>query len=192
MKKFKIKINFKVKIILLVLFILLLFVVIFGIIGKKASSSPKQLVKGYMKQYQIEDKAVTSKIKYAFQDKLNSEQEKRYKEIIKKQYRRLKYTIEDSYIGDIEANFSINFTVVDLKSEYDRANSYVLSHQDKFSNGDGEIDTKKAINYKLEKMEEAEEIVEYTITITCYKDKNGDWNISYPSATDIAKLQGIF
>ena len=186
------KLNKKFIIILLIVIILLAFIIGFGIIRKKGSSSPTQQVKSYLNKYKREDKEVTSVIQYNFSDKLNAEQEKRYKEIIKKQYRNLNYVIEDTYESEIESNISIKFTVLDLKSEYERATTYIATHEDKFTNENGELDNDKVISYKLEQLENTVESVEYTITIKFYKNKDNEWVMTNPSKTDLSKLDGTF
>ena len=76
------KLNKKFIIILLIVIILLAFIIGFGIIRKKGSSSPTQQVKSYLNKYKREDKEVTSVIQYNFSDKLNAEQEKSDKEFV--------------------------------------------------------------------------------------------------------------
>lgn len=177
----------------IVLLVLLIIAVFVGFIRSRVSStSPVGMTESYLKKYQKEDKSLTSKITYPFSDKLNSNQEQRYKEIIKKQYRNIKYNISDEYVGDIDANITVEITVVDLKSEYEKANSYVLAHKDNYLNPEGNLDDEKVTNYKLEKLEKAIDKIDYSIVINYYKNDKNQWVMSELSSSDLEKINGTF
>lgn len=192
MKNIKKIFNKKLLPIAIAAILIIVLAIAFAIILNHNNKSPNQLTKEYLNKYQKEDKSITSNIKYEFKDKLTAEQQSRYEAIIKKQYNNLKYVIEDSYIGKTDANIKITFTVKDLKSEYERADSYIASHQEEFKNKSGEFDTKKAINYKLENMENAKETIDYSITINFYKDESNKWIMINPQPTDVKKISGTF
>ena len=192
MKNIKIIFNKKLLPIAIAAILIIVLAIALAIILNHNNKSPNQLTKEYFNKFQKEDKSITSNIKYEFKDKLTAEQQSRYEAIIKKQYNNLKYVIEDSYIGKTDANIKITFTVKDLKSEYERADSYIASHQEEFKNKSGEFDTKKAINYKLENMENAKETIDYSITINFYKDESNKWIMINPQPTDVKKISGTF
>lgn len=191
MKKIKLKVSKKLLIPLIIVAVILLFIIIFGIIHT-GNNSPKQVVKDYLNQYKKGKKSVTSAVEYNFADKLDTEQEQRYQSIIKKQYRNLKYTINEEYVTDTEATLKVTFSVKDLKSSYDQASSYIAAHEDEFLDKEKNLDNQKVINYKLDEIEETREIIDYTITITCYKDEFNKWHMNKLKSNDIAKLQGVF
>ena len=192
--KTKIKLNKRVVLFVgIVLFTLLMIGVVVKLVtGRVSSSSPKGLIKEYFEKYHKEDKSITSKIIYPFSDKLNSYQEQRYKELIKKQYRNLGYKIIDEYVGDVDSNYTIQVTVVDLKDTYEKANSYVTAHKDKFLDSSGNMDDKKVIDYKLEQLEKAVETMDYSITINLYKNNKNQWIMADLSSSDLEKINGTF
>ncbi len=193
-RKLKIKINKRVAAILgIVVFALLMIgIVVRMVTSRVSSSSPVGLTKEYFEKHHKEDKSLTSKIVYPFSDKLNSYQEQRYKEIIKKQYRNIRYEIIDEYVGDVDSNITVKVTVTDLKDSYEKANSYVIAHKDKFLNSSNEMDDKKAIDYKLGQLEKAVDSIDYSITINFYKNDKNQWVMSELSSSDLDKISGIF
>ncbi len=194
MKKINLKFNKKTMILIGIIIVILLIIgLIIGVMRKKiSSSSPVGLTEAYLEKYNKVDKSLTSKITYPFSDKLNSYQEQRYKEVIKNQYRKMKYNILDEYVGELDANMNVQVTVIDLKEAYDKANSYVIAHKDKFLDKDGNYDEKKAIDYKLKQLETADDTIEYSILVTCYKNDLNQWVLSELSPADIEKINGTF
>ena len=176
---------------------IILFVIIFiGLIilitrSRSKSSSPAGITKEYFEKYKKEDKDIVNNITYEFSDELSNDQLKRYKEIIKKQYRTLGYNIIDEIKGENDCTITVEFTIKDLKSTYEKANTYIEAHRDKFTK-DGEFSNKMAIDYKLEQMEKAVDIVEYKILIDFYKDDKNKWNMRDLSSTDLKKIAGVF
>ena len=193
MKKLKFKLNKKVTFIGLGFLLLIVIIgLVLGIVRKNNSTSPMGLTKEYFDKYVKEDKSVTSKIVYDFSDKLNSYQEKRYKEIIKKQYRNLHYSIVDSYVGEGDAHITVEITVVDLKSAYEKSSSYIQAHEDKFLNNEGSLDDEKVIDYKLEQLEKTKESVSYSLLFDFYRNDVNHWEMMKVSDADVSKINGTF
>lgn len=164
--------------------------IILLVVGNSKSNSIEGLTKSYMKKYQKLDKEVVNKIKYEFDDKLTSEQKQKYKAIIENQYEELEYNIvevrEDGVMGEVDVKFS----VYDLASAMEQANSYIAVYGDKFKK-DGKFDEYAAIDYKLDMLDDVETKVDYTITFNFYK--NGKtWIMDDVLETDLKKIRGTF
>lgn len=153
---------------------------------------PEQLTNSYMMAYIKEDSSVINAIQYPFDDVLNSSQEQRYKEIMKKQYRNMKYTIEDQNIGEVDGQIIVHITIFDFKESYDRANQYVHSHSSSFVKEDGSFDSEKAIDYKLGQLEDSREKIDYSVTFHFFKDSDNHWVMSDLSSSDLEKINGLF
>lgn len=194
MKKFKLKWNKKRILLVSIIFLSLLIIgIIIGFIKSRVTAtSPIGMTESYFEKIQKEDKSITSKITYPFSDNLNAYQEQRYKEMVKKQYRNIHYTILEEYVGDVDSNITIQVTVIDLKDAYEKANSYVFAHKDKFVNEKGDMDEAEVINYKLEQMEKAKDTVDYSIVINYYKNDANQWVMTDLSSTDLEKISGTF
>ncbi len=183
-------------IIYLSLLLLFIIIVILGIvfIFKHTSKnySPEELTNQFFIKYQKEKEEVVSKIQWEFDDELSDTQLQRYKQLMKKQYRNLKYSIINSDNGDNDCNVEVHLTVIDLKSAYDKANSYVESHRESFEDEKGDLDINKIIDYKLEQLESAKEIIDYSLKINFYKDSSDHWLMSQLSLSDLQKIDGVF
>lgn len=154
------------------------------------SNSIEGLTKAYMKKYQTLDKEVVSKIKYEFDDKLTPEQKQKYRSIIENQYEELKYEIVEVKESGVTGEVVIRFTVYDLASAMEQANSYIAVYGDKFKK-DGKFDEYAAIDYKLEMLDEVETKVDYTITFNFYKE-DGTWTMDEVVESDLKKIRGTF
>lgn len=154
------------------------------------SNSIEGLTKAYMKKYQTLDKEVVSKIKYEFDDKLTPEQKQKYRSIIENQYEELKYEIVEVKESGVTGEVVIRFTVYDLASAMEQANSYIAVYGDKFKK-DGKFDEYAANDYKLEMLDEVETKVDYTITFNFYKE-DGTWTMDEVVESDLKKIRGTF
>ena len=154
------------------------------------SNSVSGLTNEFMKSYQKLDNDVIKKIKYEFDDDLTSTQLKKYKEIIKSQYEKMEYSILDIKETDIDAVATVRFSVYDLASAMEKANSYIEVYSDKFVS-DGKFDSYKAIDYKLDQLEATDERIEYTIEFSYYKN-NDEWVMFDLADATLKKLNGTY
>lgn len=188
--------KFNKKICVLALIALFVIALIVGLIlfigGRIESSSPVGMTEDYLKKYNKLDDSIVMNITYDFSDKVTANQENYYKVIIKRQYERLKYDIVDSYVGEDDATVNVLVTVIDLKSAYEQANSYVESHREKYFDEENNFDLTKAVDYKLAQLESASLVVDYAISFRFYKNELGKWVMQNPSDTDLLKISGIF
>ncbi len=160
--------------------------------GRVTASSPKGMAEEYLEKYVKLDDSIVSNITYEFNDKLTAEQEQFYTSVIKRQYEKLSYSVSDCVEEEKEANVTVMITVTDLKSAYDQADAYVESHRNKYEDKDGNFDTTKAVNYKLDQVEKASETISYSINIQFFKDDLGKWVMQNLSDADLKKLSGTF
>lgn len=68
---------------------------------------------------------------------------------------------------------------------------YLEEHPEEFQDENGEHDEKKFIDYRLDKMEENQETVKYTIDFHLTK-KDDQWKMDELSKSDEQKLQGVY
>ena len=89
-------------------------------------------------------------------------------------------------MGEVDVRFS----VYDLASAMEQANSYIAVYGEKFEK-DGKFDEYAAIDYKLKMLDEVEIKVDYTITFNFYKE-DGTWTMDDVLEADLKKLRGTF
>lgn len=113
-----------------------------------------------------------------------------YKEVLKRQYRDLIYTIEnEDYDGDT-ALVTVKITVYDLYKVSKEASEYLANNPDEFLT-DGEYDHDLYMEYKLEQMNTTTETVSYNIVFTVNKE-NGEWVVEQPSEEVLEKIHGVY
>ena len=189
MKKIKLKINKKNLFIILACLLLIIFVVSICLFAS-GEKSVEEMVESYLEEYTSLDRSVVSKIKYSFNDNLTAEQKKEYVSIIKKQYKDLEYEItsvsKEAYLTYVD----VKIDVYDLMSAKDKADSYVNLYKEEFTTK-GKFNEKKANDYKLKTLKEAEERITYSI-IFVFQEKDGKNHMLEVSESDLRKISGTY
>lgn len=123
---------------------------------------------------------------------LSEEQKESYRDVLKKQYSDLKYEItNEEYDGDT-AVVEAKITVYDLYKAQRDATEYLNKHRDEFNDEEGNYDSSKFMDYRLEQMQKTTDTVEYTITFNLTKDDDDNWQITELSQEDLEKIHGIY
>ena len=120
------------------------------------------------------------------------EEEDKYRDVMKKQYRDLKYKIiDETYDGD-NATVKVKIKVYDLYKAQNEATEYLNSHLDEFKNDEGSYDNSKYLKYKLDKMKETNDTIDYTLELNVTKNSKGNWEVLKLSSSDLEKIHGIY
>lgn len=113
-----------------------------------------------------------------------------YREVLKRQYSDLIYTIEnEDYDGDT-AKVTVKITVYDLYKAQKEASDYLNSHKDEFLT-DGEYDNNLYMEYKLEQMKKMNDTISYNIVFNVTKT-DGKWYVEQPSDEVLEKIHGVY
>ena len=113
-------------------------------------NNARTAVDSYLKQY----KNLSSEVLVDMEDviekeNLTNEQEDKYREVLKKQYKDLTYEIiEEEYDNDV-SYVTAKITVYDLYSAQSDASIYLEENTNKFTGENGEYDESLFIDYKL-------------------------------------------
>ena len=172
--------------------IIIFIVSLFMVVGCSCSNDlAADAVEKYLNDYKgLSDSVLTGIDKLVENEDLNDKQEDTYKEILKKQYRNLSYTIEnESYDGD-NANVTVKITVYDLHKIEKETQEYLNTHEEEFLTN-GVYDAEKYLDYKLEKMKETEDTTSYNIIIRTIK-VDGKWQVEQPDEETLEKIHGIY
>lgn len=176
--------------------LIVLFISLFVIVGCSCSKqmTAKDAVKDYLEQYRLHDEKVLKALDeyIATNQELSDNQRNEYEEVLKKQYKNLKYKItNETYDGD-EALVTVTITVFDLYKAQTDANNYLNQHQDEFLDEDGVYDKSKFLDYKLEQMKNYKDTTDYTIEFHVVKNDDSKWEVQELSTDDLEKIHGIF
>lgn len=172
---------------LFIFIISMFFVVGCSCMNDKASDA----VEKYLNDYKgLNENVLKNMDQVIAKENLEDKDKETYKDILKKQYRDLTYTIEnESYDGDT-AKVTVKITVYDLYKANKNSSDYLNEHQDEFVT-DGIYDSVKYIKYKLEELTKMKDTVSYTIVFNVKKE-NSKWIVEQPSDEDLEKIHGIY
>ncbi len=171
------------------------FVMLFGLAGCSIgpANTPSKAVEEYLDRYIDNSDVVMEELDdyVANREELDDEQKDTYKEILKKQYSDLKYEItNEEYDGDT-ATVSVKLTVYDLYKVQKDADNYLADNADEFKNDEGAYDSSKFTKYKLDKMKDTTDTIDYTLEITASKVDNV-WEVNQLSNDALQKIHGIY
>ena len=156
------------------------------------ANKPKDAVARFLNNYKNNSESVTKELdEYLANEDLNDETLKDYKELYLKQYSNLKYDIKSEKIDGDKALVETQITVYDYYKSDKLAGDYFTANQADFVNDDGDIDFSKYFAYKIKKMLDTTDTVDYTITINLNK-KDGKWEVEPLTREELSKLHGTY
>jgi len=158
-----------------------------SITNEKASDA----VEKYLNDYKsLSDNVLSDIDEIVEKENLETVQENSYKDVLKRQYRDLLYTIEnESYDGDT-ADVTVRITVYDLYQAEKTASKYLNDNQDRFLTN-GIYDSTKYLDYKLNEMKNITDTISYNIVFKTIK-VDGKWQVEQPGEIVLQKIHGIY
>lgn len=157
----------------------------------------KKTAKGAVEDFLNQYKSLSSNVISDLDDvvdkeDLTDEQKEKYRDILKKQYKDIKYEVtSEDYDGDT-ANVDAKITVYDLYKVQKDANNYLTDHSSEFVDDKGTYSNKLFMDYKLDNMKKSTDTVEYTITFKVVKDDKGNYKVTDLTQNDLEKIHGIY
>lgn len=165
---------------------------LFLIVGCACSmNKAKDAVEDYLDNYKNLDENVTTQLDelVAKEDLTDSEKET-YKEVLRRQYKDMKYEITDEVYDGDKATVTAKITVYDYYKVQQEVANYLKDNRDKFYK-DGTYDETAYIDYKLDTMKKYDKTVTYSIEFKVKKENN-KWQVEDLSDTDVEKIHGIY
>lgn len=155
-------------------------------------NTPTKKVEMFLANYQTLDEDVLTQLDEVIDrvDTFNDTQKDTYRDIMKKHYRNLTYEIKDEIIDGDTATVTTEIEVTDYSKIMSEADTYKTEHADEFTNN-GEYDESLFIDYRLEKLKEADEKVKYTIDFTLTKVED-EWKLDTLTQEQENKLHGLY
>lgn len=161
-------------------------------------NTPTKKVENYLNNYQTLDEEVLTDLDEVVENEttFTDEQKEDYKDILKKHYQNLTYTIKEETVNGDTATVEVEIEVSDFAKILDESNTYLNEHQDEFTDDSGLYSEQKYNDYRLDKLKDAEDKVKYTIYFNLTKesteDDEGEWTINELTETDQEKILGIY
>lgn len=151
----------------------------------------KDAVKDYLNNYKNLDENITTQLDdLVAKEDLTDSQKETYKDVLKRQYKDMKYEITDEVYDGDTATVTTKITVYDYYKVQKEVAEYLKDNREKFYK-DGSYDEDSYIDYKLDTMKKYDKTVTYSIDFKVKKE-NGKWKVTDLSDTDIQKIHGIY
>ncbi len=156
-------------------------------LGNTPTSAVERLLSKYNNQ---DDEIVVELEDYINASDLNEEQAKKYKEVYLKQFKDLKYEIKEEKIDGDNATVTVQITVYDYYGAERESNDYLTSSPEEFKT-DGDYDKSLFTDFKLNKLENVDKTVDYTIDFNLTK-VDDNWEVNELTNEQLEKIHGVY
>ena len=168
-----------------------LFMLCFILTGCSLNNTPKAKVETLLMKYQKNSDSVMSELDdYLNTLDIQDDAHEEYKKVYTKQYSDLTYSIKNEMIDGDTATVTTQIEVYDYYKIDNDATKYVSDNPDKFSTNNV-YDSKKVLEYKIDKLTNAKDRVTYTVVFNLTKIDN-EWKVDNLSNEDLEKIHGIY
>ena len=171
--------------------ILLIVITILTLAGCGGNTA-KSAVESYLMQYRNLDSEVLVDLENIINlENLTNKQEEKYRDVLKKQYKDLSYKIIEEEYDDEISYVTVKLEVYDLYKAQNDASIYLTNNHEVFYNENNEYDVNKYIDYKLDKMKDVIDKIEYTVVFTVTKEDD-EYVVEQPTEETLEKIHGIY
>ena len=154
-------------------------------------TTPTSAVERLFAKYNNQDEEIVVELDdYINDSELTEEQNNKYKSVYLRQFKDMKYEIKDEVIDGDNATVTAQITVYDYYKADKDADEYLTNNPDKFKK-ENEYDESLFVDYKLSKLEEVNDTVDYTIEFDLTKVDN-DWVINDFTTEQLEKIHGVY
>lgn len=162
--------------------------------GNNLMNTPTKRVESMLNRYITLDKEVLDDLDETLLSEtvMDTNQKDKYRDIIKRQYQHLSYTIKNETIDGDNATVEVEIEVYDYNKVINLAKDYLNNNQNEFMLSDNSgIDIFKYNDYKLSQLENANDRVIYTLNLTLTKNDD-KWQLDDLTDTEISKIHGLY
>ncbi|MFA5407784.1 MAG: hypothetical protein WC343_03330 [Bacilli bacterium] len=157
-----------------------------------SAAAPKRVVEDMLGKYQTLDADVLTQLDDVIaNENLTTTQASDYKELMRKQYQNLTYTIKDEAIDGDTAVVTVEIEVYDLAKASKEAESYAAEHEDEFLDEAGAASDTLYQDYKISKLKAVTDRVKYTLELGLTKTNN-EWKLDDLSDAERQKIHGLY
>jgi hypothetical protein len=175
-----------------ILILVSLLVVLAGCSLVGSTTSPKREVEKLLGNYQSLNSDVLNQLDEVIAgETLTSAQKDDYKELMRRQYQNLTYSIKDEVIDGDTAVVTVEIEVYDYAKEIKNAETYAAENKDKFLNDSGTVSDSLYQDYKIQQLKTVSDKVKYTLDLGLTK-KNDEWKLDELSDMERQKIHGLY
>lgn len=156
-------------------------------------NTPTKKVEALLSRYQQNDEEVLKQLDSTLLSDtiLTTEQKDRYRDIMKKQYKDLTYTVKNEAIDGKTAVVEVEVEVYDYSKAVTNTENDLLNNADTYKDTTGEISTTMFNDSKLDALEKVTDRVKYTINFTLSKIDE-EWIVDDLTETERMKIHGLY
>ncbi|MBR1385687.1 MAG: hypothetical protein IJ568_02530 [Bacilli bacterium] len=153
---------------------------------------PNTKVEEFFSKYQQLDEEVLKELEFSMElNPLNEQQKNLYRDLMRRQYKDLEYTIKKEVINQEDATVTVEIEVYDYSIAVKEADEFFQKNQNYFINEENKVDENKYIDYKLELMKDIKDRIKYTIDLKV-KRSDKSWIVENLNQMDREKIHGLF
>lgn len=155
-------------------------------------NGPKDEVAKFLNNYKNNSETVVNELNdYLNEQNLDEDTLEDYRELYLRQYSNLKYQIKDQKIDGNNAVVDVQITVYDYYKTDKLTGDYFTANQADFVDEDGDVDFSKYFTYKVKKLLDTTDTVDYTLSLNLKKNDN-KWEIEPLTNEELMKLHGTY
>lgn len=155
-------------------------------------NTPKDEVAKFLNNYKNNSESVVNELEDYLKDQdLDEDTYQDYKELYLRQYSNLKYEIKDQKIDGDNAIVDVQIKVFDYYKTDKLTGDYFTANQADFVDADGDVDFSKYFAYKINKLLDTTDTVDYTLTLNLKKNDD-KWEIEPLTNEELKKLHGTY
>lgn len=156
-------------------------------------NTPTKKVEEYLNNYQTLNSNVLTKIDSVVNEEslFNTNQQDTYRDILKKHYQDLTYTIKEETVNGDKATVEVEIEVNDYTKILKEAESYKIANESEFYDETGVFSESKFQDYRLDLLKSNKERVKFTIYFSLTK-VNNKWTLDDLTETEEDKILGIY
>ena len=156
-------------------------------------NNPTKRVETFLNKYQTMDEEVLAQLDTTLNNNndLTKTQKEDYKNLMKKQYQNLTYTIKDEEVDGDMATVKVEIEVYDFNKAMNDADDYLLQNPEEFVLGEDLVDNEKFMDYKIKQMKNTMDKVKYTIEFNLTKSDD-KWMLNNVDEITRQKIHGIY
>ena len=157
-------------------------------------NTPTKKVEAYLNNYQkLSDDVINDlDIVVLKQPDLTDQQKDKYRKIMKNNFKNLIYKIKEETVNGTQATVEVEIDVTDFYKTNKASDSYLAEHKNEFLDLNGNYDSNKFMDYKLEQMSNTKDKVKYTIYFNLTKNSKCKWEVDDLDENDEDKILGLY
>lgn len=163
------------------------------LVGCSLGNTPTKKVERYLDNYRNLNESVLTQLDTIVNADtiMTTAQKEDYRNLLKKQYQNLTYTIKDEEINGDKAKVTAEIEVIDFYKVTNEADKYYTTNPDVFKDETGNLSQTKYVDYRIGKLRETTDKVKYTIEFNLTKVDNV-WTIDDIDEVTRQKIHGLY